>query len=124
MYARTDTKAPAAYVLRINGCQMVSLLCLWESLRVLELDMTCEVFTCGEKEADSIINLLVAMPLCKLEIIDAIIQPKVIVPEDAWLGSLKAFQPDPQQWVPRPLQKEVARGRCSAAAASSDANEL
>ncbi|THX10595.1 hypothetical protein D6D17_03844 [Aureobasidium pullulans] len=50
------------------------------------------------------------MPLCKLEIIDAIIQPKVIVPEDAWLGSLKAFQPDPQQWVPRPLQKEVARG--------------
>ncbi|THW62727.1 hypothetical protein D6D25_02258 [Aureobasidium pullulans] len=58
------------------------------------------------------------MPLCKLEIIDAIIQPKVIVPEDAWLGSLKAFQPDPQQWVPRPLQKEVARGRCSAAAAS------
>ncbi|KEQ81402.1 hypothetical protein M438DRAFT_338177 [Aureobasidium pullulans EXF-150] len=48
------------------------------------------------------------MPLCKLEIIDAIIQPKVIVPEDAWLGSLKAFQPDPQQWVPRPLQKELA----------------
>lgn len=88
---------------RINGCQMVSLLCLWESLRVLELDMTCEIFTCGEKEADSIIDLLVAMPLCKIEVIDVIIQPEVIVPEDAWLGSLKAFQPDPQQWVPRPL---------------------
>ncbi|TIA48246.1 hypothetical protein D6C79_04207 [Aureobasidium pullulans] len=43
-------------------------------------------------------DLLVAMPLCKLEIVDVIIQPEVIVPEDAWLGSLKTFQPDPQQW--------------------------